>query len=60
MPDLLIQLTTEELRRLNLAAAALGKTPEQMVSDELHDRYALMTQASDVRAFPGSKEVRHG
>ena len=60
MPDLTIALTDDEKRRLDIAAAALGKSAAQMVSDELRQRYALLTRISDVVVFTGGAEVCNG
>jgi plasmid stability protein len=60
MPDLTIALTDGEKRRLDIAAAALGKSVEQLVSDELRWRYLMVTRASDVVILKGSVEVSHG
>jgi hypothetical protein len=48
MSELIIMLTSDERRRLDLAAAALGKTATQMVADELHARYGVLGKVSDV------------
>lgn len=60
MPDITIALTDDEKRRLDLAAAALGKSAEQMVSDELRLRYSVMTRLSDVVILRGVREVNRG
>ena len=51
MPELTIQLTPAEKRRLDLAAAALGKSVDEMVADELRYRYELLTFPPDVRVL---------
>ena len=42
MPEIAIDVTEAERRRIEMAAAATGKTVEQMVADELRSRYALL------------------
>jgi hypothetical protein len=48
MCELIIMLTNDERRRADLAAAALGKTVAEMVADELHARYGVLEQGSEV------------
>jgi hypothetical protein len=42
MPEIAIEMTEAELRRIRAAAVVLGQTVEQMVADELRARYALL------------------
>lgn len=61
MTEVTIALTTSERRRLDLAAAAMGKSPEQMVADELRFRYGLRLRAADVVELRASaNEVSDG
>lgn len=60
MPDLTIALTDDEKRRLDLAAAALGKSASELVSDELRHRYALLTRVSDVVMLNADAGVSDG
>lgn len=48
MHELTIRLTDVERRRVDLAAAALGKTPAELIADELRYRFGMLTQAADV------------
>lgn len=48
MPEIDITLTADELRRLQQAAALVGKTVEQLAADELRARYALGSTAGKV------------
>lgn len=48
MHELTIKLTARERLRLDLAAAALGKSPEELVADELRYRFGMLTRAADV------------
>jgi len=42
MPEIAIEMTEAELRRIRAVAVVLGQTVEQMVADELRARYALL------------------
>ncbi|MEO5811567.1 MAG: hypothetical protein ABIU96_04025 [Rhodanobacter sp.] len=48
MHDLIIHLTDAEKRRVDLAAAAVGKTPAELVADELRYRFGMLTQTANV------------
>lgn len=48
MHEVRIHLTDAERLQVDLAAAALGKTPGEMVADELRYRFGMLTRASDV------------
>lgn len=56
MHELTIQLTDAERRRVDLAAAAMGKTPEQLVADELRYRFGMLIRAADVIELRGAIE----
>jgi hypothetical protein len=62
MPEIAIDVTDAELRRIEAAAQVLGQTVEQMVADELRARYALLDLPGKViplRLRP-KKEVDRG
>lgn len=48
MPEIAIDVTDAELRRIQTAAEASGMTVEQLVADELRARYALLDRPGKV------------
>lgn len=58
MPDIAIQLTSDELRRLQQTADALGVSVEQLAADELRARYALVGRMGHV--IPLRRQKRQG